>query len=122
MNLLFETKRAIEASRHKVSDIIFIGSQNSGHSCTWVEFKTLANREYHEGYGAQEVASDLIIVFSDGTKMWRGEYDGSEWWEFSPPFTAPLDTKPIKTLFAEGVGWESLAVANSRKAKGGWKR
>ncbi len=41
----------------------------------------LMNREYDSGYGRQEV--DGTIVFKDGTWLSRGEYDGSEWWEYN---------------------------------------
>lgn len=68
-NFLEETKTDIEKSGHQTSDIVFIGSEKSGHQCSWDEFCLLANREYDSGYGGQEVSSDLIIVFSDGSSM-----------------------------------------------------
>lgn len=108
-NLLTETIEDIRQSGHEPKDIVFIGSENSGHSCTWDEFTVLANIEYYNGFGAQEVASDLIVVFSDGAQMWRDEYDGSEKWAYSSPFTMPAETKPIKRLIAQDVGWSSLA-------------
>ena len=64
-NLLKETKEAIKKSGHKIEDILFIGSEKSGHSCTWEEFEKLADVEYDGGYGASEVAQDLIIVFKE---------------------------------------------------------
>lgn len=112
MNLLDETIEGIAASRHSPEDIIFIGSCLSGHQCTWEEFCALANREYYNGYGAAEVAIDLRIVFRDGQQMWRGEYDGSEWWEFSMPFVRPQETKAIRSVFTDGIGWGSLAQIN----------
>lgn len=36
--------------------------------------------EYDNGYGGQELFG--IIVFTDGTWLTRGEYDGSEWWAY----------------------------------------
>lgn len=95
MNFLKETVEGIKKSGHKTSDIVFIGSEKSGHQCTWKEFTKLADIEYD---GGAEIAGDLIIVFSDGGKMWRGEYDGSEWWEYSPPFKQPEVKLPIRTL------------------------
>jgi hypothetical protein len=112
-NLLKETKEAIASSGHTPTDIVFIGSEASGHCCTWEQFRHLADREYSDGYGAAEVATDLIIVFSDGQKMWRGEYDGSEWWEFSTPFKQPDKSLPISNLF--GGLWKDLARCNSPK-------
>jgi hypothetical protein len=112
MNLLQETIEDIIRSGHKTEDIIFIGSESSGYSCTWREYEILANHDYDDGFGAQKVASDLIIVFADGAKMWRSEYDGSENWEYVSPFKMPDKTKQIKKLFVNGVGWEDLAKIN----------
>ena len=114
MNLLQETIEDITLSGHSAEDIIFIGSERSAYSCTWEEFKELADDEYSSGFGAQEVASDLIIAFSDGSKMWRHEYDGSENWAYSSPFEAPETTLPIKNLFVTGtqVGWCDLEEMN----------
>lgn len=113
MNLLHETLKDIKDSGHTPEDIIFIGSEESGHTCTWEEFQVLANHDYDAGFGASEVATDLKIVFSDGTTMYRSEYDGSEWWEYSKPFVTPENKKPIKNLFANQVGWESLDEIHS---------
>jgi hypothetical protein len=113
-NLLTETLEAIRASGHTSEDIVFIGSEDTGHQCTWDEFRLLANVEYDAGFGASEVATDLIVVFSDGSKMWRGEYDGSEWWEHSTPFKRPEKSLPITRLIVpeEMVGWCDLEEIN----------
>lgn len=112
MNLLKETIENIKDSGHKIEDIIFIGSEDSGHCCTWDQFKELADIEYDNGYGGQEIARDLIIVFSDGSRMWRNEYDGSEWWEYLAPFKMPKNNEKIKTLCNDHFWW-SLAEMNS---------
>jgi hypothetical protein len=116
MNLLKETIEDIRQSGHTPKDIVFIGSEVTGHRCCWTEFQTLANVEYDAGFGAQEVASDLIIVFFDGAKMWRREYDGSESWAYSRPFKMPTESHPIKHLTVAGyhrVGWCDLAELNT---------
>ena len=41
----------------------------------------ILDQEYDSGYGGQEL--DGIIVFNDGSWLSRGEYDGSEWWEYN---------------------------------------
>lgn len=112
--LLDETLEEIARSKHTPEDIIFIGSQQSGHRCTWGQFSELAIFEYDSGYGAQKVAFDLIIVFSDGTFMKRGEYDGSEYWSYGKPFVEPQNIKAITSLFvkAEQVGWKTLEAIN----------
>lgn len=104
MNLLKETQRDIEKNGYDTKDIVFIGSEESGHSCNWEQFQVLANREYRNGHGGTEVATDLIIVFSDGTLMSRDEYDGSEWWNFRKPFKMPEKKKEITNLFQYRVG------------------
>lgn len=116
MNLKNETTEAVASSGHTPDQIIFIGSEKTGHRCTWEEFCKLADREYSSGYGASEVAKDLVVVFEDSQKLWRGEYDGSEWWEFSKPFEMPAESHPIETLFAadkECVGWCDLSELNA---------
>ena len=111
-NLLKETKETIDGSGHKPSDIIFIGSRTSGHSCTWEEFEKLADFEYDSGFGSQKIASDLEIIFSDGQSMRRGEYDGSEWWEFSKPFTMPQQLKEVHIIGGENQMWATLEEMN----------
>jgi len=106
MSLLEETKDCIKSAGKKPEDIIFIGSLESGYSCTWDEFIKLADFEYDSGYGGAEVATDLRVVFKDMTYMSRGEYDGSEWWDYQEVIKIPTKVKPIKTL--KGGLWGSL--------------
>lgn len=112
MNLLAETRAAIAESGHTVEDITFIGSRNGEYACTWDEFGKIADVVYDAGYGWQEVATDLVIRFGDGTEMDRSEYDGSESWEIPLPPKGMWqgETKPITKLI-EG-GWNSLADMN----------
>lgn len=116
MNLLQETTAAITQSGHKPEDIIFVGSEQTGHRCNWEEFCKLADVEYDAGYGAPEVATDLIIVFSDGQEMWREDDDGREWWSFSAPFKMPAQSHPIKVLV--GGMWDSLESLEEKLNKG----
>lgn len=46
----------------------------------WEKFLEELDFEYEEGYGGQELFG--TVWFLDGTWMERGEYDGSEWWEY----------------------------------------
>jgi hypothetical protein len=114
MNLLAETKDAIKNSGHTPDNIRFIGSRESGHCCTWAEFCNLADVEYNNDFGSQEVASDLIVVFDDGSSMWRREHAGAESWEFSVPFSMHEQLKPLSKLVVseEQVGWKTLAELN----------
>lgn len=54
MNLLIETKDAIKRSGHNLNQIMFIGSLKTGHSCTWKEFKKLADVDYDNDFGGQK--------------------------------------------------------------------
>lgn len=114
MNLLKETTEDIEKSGHKIEDIVFIGSEKTGHECTWEQFASMADRDYDNGFGSPQVAQDLVIVFADGATMTRGEYDGSEWWQYSTPFERPTGQHSITSLFAgpENVGWVDLGEIN----------
>ena len=44
------------------------------------EFVSSLNFDYDKGYGGQELFG--TIWYTDGTWSTRGEYDGSEWWEY----------------------------------------
>lgn len=101
-NLLEETIEIIQENNLDINDIIFIGSEETGHRCTWEEFKILANKEYDSGLGLRDVAADLIIIFKDGSRMYRDEYEGSEWWECIKAFQMPKKFKIIKNLFGMG--------------------
>jgi hypothetical protein len=111
-NLLAETDEAISKSGHTPGDIIFIGSEDTGHRCTWDEFVSLADFEYNSDFGVAHIADDLKIVFKDGATMWRGEYDGKEWWEYSAPFVAPQKDLPIRSLGGSDGAWNTLSELN----------
>ena len=44
------------------------------------DFLKFLDREYDSGYGGQKLFG--VIFCEDGVWMQRGEYDGSEWWEY----------------------------------------
>ena len=50
--------------------------------------------EYDDGYGGQELFGTIWL--KDGTWMDRGEYDGSEWWNYQ------VCPKVPKELFKKG--------------------
>lgn len=111
MNLLKDTLNIMTANDISPEEIVFIGSLESGHCCTWEEFQELADREYDDGYGAQWVATDLTIVFSSGSRLIRGTADGSEWWEWLSPPKVPTSTQRLNYLFSIH-GWETLRSIN----------
>jgi hypothetical protein len=107
MNLLKETKEVLTRNGYNSSDIIFIGSRDGEWEMSWDDFEILADKEYSCGFGRQDVACDLIVVLSDGGRMHRAEYDGSEWWVTTRPFIKSPSPKKITKLFSfdSEEGW-----------------
>ena len=95
-NLLQETIEVLKENSKTFDDVVWIGCKE--FRITLAQFKELANKHYVNGYGGIEVAKDLLIV---GEDWWleRGEYDGSEWWEFKKILKFPTTTRSITTLF-----------------------
>ena len=79
MNLRTETLETLKNYNKTVEDIRFICSGDRNIPIDL--FFMRADKEYDDGYGGAEVDQCLTIV---GDDWWleRGEYDGSEWWEF----------------------------------------
>jgi hypothetical protein len=59
------------------------------YRCDLELFLNQINKEYDSGYGGQELFG--TIWYTDGTWSTRGEYDGSEWWEYHTCPDIPLD-------------------------------
>ena len=78
-NLLDETLKDLATNGKSSSDVLWVGTDKI--SSTWSIFAALADFDYDPSYGRAEINTDLLIV---GKDWWleRGEYDGSEWWEF----------------------------------------
>lgn len=102
MNLLKETLDYLARHGKSSADVLWCG--NSEFKFDWTTFTHLANQEYDEGHGVNEVSMDLKVV---GKDFWleRHEYDGSEWWEFKQQPTEPANTRIPETLFG---GWNSV--------------
>lgn len=98
MNLLDETKGAISQSGHSTDDVRFVGSRDEKLGIPWSQAEKVLDIDYDDGYGCQEIAADLVVVFTDGGFLRREEYDGSEWWEYEPPFRGPETQKPFKLV------------------------
>jgi hypothetical protein len=109
--LIQETKDYIEALGYSKEDIQWIG----GHDftipidCFW----KAAPQVYDAGYGSQEVAMDLVIVFKDGSWLERQEYDGSEWWAYKRCPNMPLRIESVKRFV--GMYDSTLARINGIK-------
>lgn len=112
-NLLAETLEDIASSGHTVADVVFIGSADGVYKMDWAKFEVLADVEYDSGFGSAEVATDLVVLFSDGKRMWRHEYDGSERWEWDPPLTVDYSKPGDVPERLVGRYWPSLSDLHS---------
>jgi len=111
VNLLEETLEAIRKSGHTVDDVSWVGSADGKYAISWEEFEEIAREvDYDSGFGAQEVACDLVVVFSDDTWLEREEYDGSEWWRYCRSPRRRPDARPF-TEVACGM-WYTLERLN----------
>jgi len=118
-NLLKETIEFINDIDKIIEDISWIGSRDGQYAITWDEFKEIADIEYNSGFGAQEIAQDLVIVFKDNTHCDRGEYDGSEWWAYHEVPIKMDKSRKFKLLAAKQIGkigWRSLYDLNKTTA------
>lgn len=105
INLLVETYKALVDNRLTENDVDFVGSKYTEHQCSWEDFKKLADQEYNNGFGVQVVATDLVVVFKDGSWLERDEYAGSECWTFKKVAIKATAALPIHTLFSSEDGW-----------------
>ena len=109
-NLYDETVTILESHDKTIADIEYIGSSETKIN-TNKALELMKKTNYDSGYGGQEIAENLMIK-GNGFIMTRGEYDGSEWWDYMQ--TAPSlpqverDVKSFKT----NRGWDSLEGIN----------
>ena len=117
-NLLEETKEILSKHGKELRDIIWCGSNKNYVDVD--KFIELADTRYDDGYGAPEVAENLLVV---GNNWWleRHEYDGSEWWEYKECPQKPTNKIDLKALtiyqankcgFDITCGWETLERIN----------
>ena len=108
MNLLKETEEALNEYGKTFNDVLWIGG--SDFTISIDDFKILANKEYDNGYGSPEVATDLKIV-GDGWWLERYEYDGSEKWVFKKLPVRPEEERKIHRIILS-EGWNTLDEMN----------
>ena len=112
--LLTETKEFLRQHDKTIDDIIAIGGND--FRIPIEDFLKLADKGYDSGFGAQEVAADLILL---GKDFWleRHEYDGSEWWEYKELpgriLNLPVN-KNVRSLFGS---WDTLQEIEERCKK-----
>lgn len=100
-NLLTETLEILARFHRSGASVRWVGVLSTWENGkptpigTWDDFVKWADFTYNAGYGGVEVNMNLVIV---GDDWWleRGEYDGSEWWEFKTIPLKPRDTTPLR--------------------------
>lgn len=119
MNLKTETLEVLKLNKKTVDDIRWIGTKCETINAE--KFWRLADTEYDNGYDAQKVAADLLIV---GDDWWleRESYDGAEHWVYKSIPTLPkrkminIDCLTVeqynKLHGTHKVGWCILAELN----------
>lgn len=115
VNFLQETLGEILGSGHTELDVVFVGSYDGKYRMSWEKFKEKANFIYDLGYGAQHIATDLIVYFKDGSYMDRKEYDGSEWWQYHGllNFSEEDEYKDFNILGGSKYMWKSIEDMNN---------
>lgn len=109
-NFFDETIEVLESHGKTIDDIEYIGSLETKIN-THKALELMKKTNYHSGYGGQEIAENLIVK-GNGFIMTRGEYDGSEWWDYmqTDPSLPQVDTD-VKS-FKTNIGWDSLEEIN----------
>lgn len=117
--LWYETIDILKENGKTFDDVVAVCGKQ--FQITKEEFRKYSNTIYDDGYGAPEVAEDLLVI---GKDFWleRHEYDGSEWWEFKQmPKYEKLPFVKITALTVEqahkngincSCGWETLSSIN----------
>ena len=97
MNLKQETLDAMVESGMGIEDIAYISNRDFDRSVPVDEFFRSADREYNNSASGNEVNTELLIVFTNGDRLVRGNYDNNEWWEYiqAAPRTPPLVAVPL---------------------------
>ena len=94
VNLLHETVEEIQKVGKVKADVLWVGSDDGRYAMKWSEFEDIAvGVNYDNGYGGNEIAMDLVVVFKDKTWLSRYEYDRAEWWTYNK---LPVRDHPVK--------------------------
>ena len=114
-NLLQETLDMLKEHNKNFDDVIAIFGDD--FQITKENFIKVADKEYDEGYGAPEVATDLKILGNDFI-MKRYDYDGAEWWEYIT-FNNELPKKfvEVKSVITNKTGWNTLEEISKQESE-----
>ena len=115
MNLYSETIDRLKKNGYGIADIEAVCGDD--FAIPIENFLEVAKKtNYDNGYGGQEVATDLIIKMKDGSWFERGEYDGSEWWAYKKSPEIPQQSCRVKYLTGE-TSWETLRECQIREGE-----
>lgn len=107
-NLVEETLKRFDGR-----EVDWVGSADGEYAMSWDEFvEKFKGLNYDSGYGAQHIATDLVVVFTDGSWLERHEYDGSEWWEIKRRPARFENAKSFKCVGGNGYSWDPLHEMN----------
>ena len=110
MDLYDETVETLSFYDKTIADIEYIGSTRTKIN-TNKALELMKKTNYDSGFGGQEIASNLMIK-GNGFIMIRGEYDGSEWWDYMQTDPSlPKVERDIKS-FKTDMGWDTLEEIN----------
>lgn len=110
-NLIHETEKHFSGRK-----VDWVGSMDGKYAMSWDEFKDKFKYvEYDSSFGAQEIASDLVVVFTDGSWLEREEYDGAEHWvdKFTP--VRGEGAKSFDIVGGDEYKWENLRRMNEKE-------
>ena len=97
-NLLKETmEKLANYKKDFYQDVLWIGTCCGSYEISKEDFLVMADFAYDNGYGCAEISEALVIV---GEDWWlsRGEYDGSEWWDFNKKPTLEKTPEKLSSL------------------------
>ena len=104
-NLLEDTLVCLKEGGKTPQDVLWVGYDHGRKKTNWATFEKWASQiDYYPGFGSEEIHHLLVVV---GADFWleRGEYDGSEWWEFKQlpkvnPDATPMSPRDLFDNFA----------------------
>lgn len=113
MNLLEETIAVLAEYNLSLDDIARV--QGYDFEIPVENFIEVAkNTNYDDGFGSAKIAQDLLVI-GNGWWLERGEYDGSEWWEFKQPYKPIERTRAVTSLGDDSIMWNSLKEINDKE-------
>ena len=110
MNLYDETVEILSSHDKTIADIEYTGSTRTKIN-TKKAIKFMKKTNYDSGFGSQEIACNLMIK-GNGFVMIRGEYYGSEWWDYMQTDPSlPQVERDVKSLKVS-IGRNTLEEIN----------